>query len=573
MVFPHKDCILEGGQEKEDTKRDEIFYNTILAPDEIDRLREQKVLTNWKKFNKQGKHKVENVSKNDNLVIKGNNLLALYSLLPNYTNKIKLIYIDPPYNTGNDGFKYNDDFNHSSWLTFIKNRLEIARELLSDDGVIFVQCDHHELGYLNILMDEIFEQKNKIQVVSIKTSAPAGFKTVNPGPIDVTEYILYYSKNKSKVNFKKSYTAVNYNSNYNLFIDNIEDIPKKWKLVPLVEKFYELQNIKNNKEAKEKWGDNWKSIRDVLIGDFALCNADKVVSKRDPHNPTDSFKKLMKDSQKVNYVIEFKRESNNSLYLYGGGSLAFYKNKLKKINGEIVPTELLTDFWSDISWAGIANEGGVKLKNGKKPERLLRRIIEMNSEKDDIVLDFFAGSGSIGHAVMDLNEKDGGKRQFIINTDNENKIMSDFCYPRIKNVIKGYNNTIGVGNSIKFYRTAFVGKNNILNADDKDKIELAHSAGEMLAVAENTLEEVEKNDYFQLFENNKLYTAVYFREEFDKLKRFEKKIRDLKKPVVVYIFSWEKELDFNDFENNKNIITKTIPQPILEIYKQIYNLV
>ncbi len=429
LVFPHKDCILEGGQDKEDTKREEIFYNTTLAPDEVDRLKEPKVLTNWKQFDSKGEHKMKEVSLNDNLVIKGNNLMALYSLLPNYRNKVKLIYIDPPYNTGNDEFKYNDSFNHSSWLTFVKNRLEIAKELMTEDGVIFVQCDHHELGYINILMDEIFEQKNKIQIISIKTSAPAGFKTVNPGPIDVTEYILYYSKNKSKVSFKKSYTAVNYNKNYNLFIDNIDAEPEKWKIIPLIDKFYESLNIKNNSEAKKMWGENWKRIRDVLVGDFALKNADRVVSKRDPHNPTENIKKLMKDSSKVNYVIEFKREKRNSLYLYGGGSLAFYKNKLKKINGIISPTELLTDFWPDISWAGIANEGGVKLKNGKKPERLLRRIIEMNSEKNDIILDFFAGSGTTGAVAHKMN------RQYILVEQMD--YIHDLPEARLKNVIKG----------------------------------------------------------------------------------------------------------------------------------------
>lgn len=434
LVFPHKDCILEGGQNKEDVKREEIFYNTTLAPDEIDRLKDTKVLTNWKKFDKTGEKKVENIFKDDNLVIKGNNLLALYSLLQNYRHKIKLIYIDPPYNTGNDEFKYNDSFNHSSWLTFIKNRIEIAKELLSENGVIFVHCDHHELGYLNILMDEIFEQKNKIQIISIKTSAPAGFKTVNPGPIDVTEYILYYAKNKSKVKFRKSYTAVNYNTNYNLYINNISENPKKWKLVSLVDKFYESLNIKNNKEAKNKWGENWKSIRDVLIGNFALQNAEKVVSKRDPHNPTENIKKIMKDSQKVDYVIEFKRENNNSLFLYKGGSLAFYEKKLKKINGEITPTELLTDFWSDISWAGIANEGGIKLKNGKKPERLLQRIIEMNSEKNDIILDFFAGSGTTGAVAHKMN------RQYILVEQMD--YIHDLPEQRLINVINGDNTGI-----------------------------------------------------------------------------------------------------------------------------------
>ena len=156
LVFPHKDCFLEGGQTKEESKRDEIFYNTILAPDEIDRIKEPKVLVNWKKFDKDGTHEVKEISKQDNLIIKGNNLLTLYSLLPTHRGEIKLIYIDPPFNTDSGSFRYNDSFNHSAWLIFMQNRLEIARELLSKDGAIFVHCDDNEEAYLKVLMDGIF---------------------------------------------------------------------------------------------------------------------------------------------------------------------------------------------------------------------------------------------------------------------------------------------------------------------------------------------------------------------------------------------------------------------------------
>ena len=141
LSWAYKDCYLEGGQDKEDMKKDEIFYNEILAPDEIDMLLEPKVLTNFRKYDIDGEHKVEDITMEDNLIIKGNNLLALHSLKEKYAGKIKLIYIDPPYNTGSDSFKYNDRFNHSTWLTFMKNRLEVARELLSKDGAIFIHCD------------------------------------------------------------------------------------------------------------------------------------------------------------------------------------------------------------------------------------------------------------------------------------------------------------------------------------------------------------------------------------------------------------------------------------------------
>lgn len=138
LSWPYKDCMLEGGQTKEDAKRNEVFWNETLAPDEVNRLTEPKVFSNFKRYDKEGEHQVDHLSDNDNLIIKGNNLLALHSLKKKYAGQVKLIYIDPPYNTGSDEFGYNDSFNHSSWLTFMKNRLEVARMLLSDEGSIFV---------------------------------------------------------------------------------------------------------------------------------------------------------------------------------------------------------------------------------------------------------------------------------------------------------------------------------------------------------------------------------------------------------------------------------------------------
>ena len=149
LAWPYKDCVLQGGQDKEDAKRNEIFWNEILAPDEIDRLFDPKVLTHFKRYDVDGEHAVTEVSDTDNLIIKGNNLLALHSLKKRFAGKVKLIYIDPPYNTDSDSFKYNDRFNHSTWLTFIKNRLEVARELLQMDGVIFIHMrGGHNIRYV-----------------------------------------------------------------------------------------------------------------------------------------------------------------------------------------------------------------------------------------------------------------------------------------------------------------------------------------------------------------------------------------------------------------------------------------
>ena len=163
MVWPYKDCILEGGKSCEEQKRNEIFFNELLAQDEITQLLEPKVLTNAKHFTLNSENTIQKFNRNeqgtitDNLLIKGNNLLALHSLKKEFSGKVKLIYIDPPFNTGKDEFKYNDRFNHSTWLTFIKNRLEIAKRLLSKDGIIFVHVGNEEASYVQILLDEIFK--------------------------------------------------------------------------------------------------------------------------------------------------------------------------------------------------------------------------------------------------------------------------------------------------------------------------------------------------------------------------------------------------------------------------------
>ncbi|NCB48979.1 MAG: site-specific DNA-methyltransferase, partial [Clostridia bacterium] len=204
LVWPFKDCILEGGQSREEQKREEIFFNEILAQDEITQLLEPKVLTNAKLYDANGEKAFEHFNRDaelnkqrglpentitDNLIIKGNNLLALHTLKKEFSGRIKLIYIDPPYNTGNDGFKYNDSFNHSTWLTFMKNRLEVARQLLREDGVIFVQCDDNEQAYLKVLMDDVFGKENFINNITVKVKSSAGFKTINLGVMEVSEYI------------------------------------------------------------------------------------------------------------------------------------------------------------------------------------------------------------------------------------------------------------------------------------------------------------------------------------------------------------------------------------------------
>ncbi len=203
LAWPYKDCVLEGGQTKEDQIRNEIFWNETLAPDEIDRLLAPKVFTGWKRYDSKGKHDLTGKEKidfkNENMITRGNNLLALHSLYKQYAGKVKLIYIDPPFNTGNDEFGYNDSFNHSTWLTFMKNRLEMAYKLLSDDGLIYVHTDETEQSHIRMILNGIFRRENFISLISWQR-APEGRAVLGQGSsfiIDSCEYILCYSKDKS----------------------------------------------------------------------------------------------------------------------------------------------------------------------------------------------------------------------------------------------------------------------------------------------------------------------------------------------------------------------------------------
>lgn len=222
LVWPFKDCILEGGQSREEDKREEIFFNEILAQDEITQLLEPKVLTNAKRIDKDGEHPLfpsaggvpegrggfnrnENGTITDNLIIKGNNLLALHTLKEEFAGKVKLIYIDPPYNTGTDSFGYNDNFNRSTWLTFMKSRLQIAKTLLSNDGAIYVQLDYHQVHYLKILMDEVFGEKNYQREIIWRIGWLSGYKTADNNWIRNHDTILFYSKDERQLKFIKNY--------------------------------------------------------------------------------------------------------------------------------------------------------------------------------------------------------------------------------------------------------------------------------------------------------------------------------------------------------------------------------
>ncbi|OHB13245.1 MAG: DNA methylase N-4/N-6 domain-containing protein [Candidatus Zambryskibacteria bacterium RIFCSPLOWO2_12_39_8] len=243
LVWPYKDCVLEGGMTKEDQKRDEIFYNETLAPDDINRLLDAKVFTNFKRIDKKGEHKLDGFNRDekgtikDNLIIKGNNLLALASLKKEFAGKVKLIYIDPPFNTDNT-FAYNDSFDHSTWLVFMRNRLEMAKQLLTNDGSIYVNIDYNEVHYLKILMDEVFGRNNFQREIIWRIGWLSGYKTIAKNYIRNHDTILFYTKDPNDFVFNKAYnTKKDFTERFNA--DNKKEILEK------------LEQLKLNKKERE----------------------------------------------------------------------------------------------------------------------------------------------------------------------------------------------------------------------------------------------------------------------------------------------------------------------------------
>lgn len=548
-----------------------------------------------------------NDGKPTHLLIEGDNYHALTCLNYTHKGKVDVIYIDPPYNTGSDGFKYKDKrilkeypdgtevpvdhpLRHSYWLSFMKKRLELAKNLLKPNGCIFSSIDDNEFPRLVMLFEEIWGENN-VKTISVKMSEATGLKMAhiirNGGIPKLKEYIVLAKPDGIRNIHIEKIAKADWDDEYKTIITNLskdeiadikeirdneqrtsadvkkcDEILSKIKTKSLGD-YFKDENIKDKEEiANFKFENAWCIIQVVSMAGGAKLLADK--KKKNNRN---TFFSIITPQNKM-YFIKNQYDQNKEI------------PRIKALFADDYLTVHPGDFWQDIKTTGLDNEGGIDFKNGKKPMALIKRIIKSVNNPNAIVLDFFAGSGTTAEVVMRLNEKDKGKRQVILITDNnevvngeKHRIMTDICYPRVKNTIKGFKNKKGIGNSIRYFKTSFVGKNNILKADDADKIELTHNVGGMLAIAENTFECTEQNNYWQIFENEKQYTVVYFREEFSKFDDFVEKVRKLKKPVVAYIFSWEKEFEFSDFVDDKNIRVKTIPQPILEIYKEIYNLI
>ena len=408
LVFPYKDCVLEGGQTKEDQKRQEVFYNETLAPDEVDRLLFPKVFVGATRYqvmdgDVNAEH-AESVLEADNLVVKGNNLLTIASLQKRFERRVKCIYIDVPYNTGNDSFGYNDRFNHSTWLCFMKNRLEIAHRMLSSDGTIAISVDNYEIGYLLVLLDEVFGKENRKNVITVKRGSVTGAKVINPGVVNLVEYVVLYSKNASNWKPNRVYGARGYDDRYGNYILNYDDGYEHWAFSTVLEEFAKSIGIRKS-QLKSHFGKEY----DEALEQFVLEHPERVCqfASLDDNNISQQardFKQL--SIQNPDCVMFLDRGAEEKPYYVRNGKLIlFASDRLMEIDGRLTFSQPISDIWDDVLPNDIHNEGGVELKKGKKPEKLIARILELCTDEGDLVIDFFAGSGTTGAVAMKMHRR------------------------------------------------------------------------------------------------------------------------------------------------------------------------
>lgn len=475
-----------------------------------------------------------------NIIIEGDNYHSLYALSFSHKKSIDVIYIDPPYNTGNKDFVYNDSyvdktdqFRHSKWLSFMSKRLRLARNLLSNKGLIFMSIDDTEFAQLKLLCDNIFTEKNFI--------------------ID-----LIWNSRKSVSND----TIISLNHNHTLvYAKNIDVIQKNkndYRLCSSKEKFSNPDN--------DPMGD-W--VADPFDAPNIRPNLTYII-----RNPN-TGKNYLPPKGRC-----WRTTEEEYMKFFTEGRIVFGKTgkgkpQLKRYFSEAqVKGVVSKSIWDDV---GTTTNGtqelekilGEKKFNNPKPVSFLLKILELASSKDSTILDFFAGSGTTGHAVLEMNRRDGGQRKFILCTNNENNICHEVTYPRIKKVTEGYADVTGIPANLKYYTQTFVP----MVLSDNDKRELVNRSTDILCVAEDCFELIRERGNqsdFSVFKSANKQMAIIYDEDYiyDCIDYLNENRSELE--TIIYVFSYDHTYDAEDFEGlNIQFSVKPIPEAIINVYRKI----
>lgn len=515
----------------------------------------------------------------ENLLIEGDNFHSLSVLYYTHKEAIDVIYIDPPYNTGNKDFMYNDRFveiedgyRHSKWLNFMEKRLKLAKKLLKPDGIIMISIDDNEYAQLKLLCDRIFGEHNRLSIHHIQVRYSD--KTLNEKNDwqPVMEYVLIYAKNSNEFHANKpreEYSIEKFDTEIQELAKG-EEFEIKGRKVTVFKKG-EWKIITHKKPALNLLKGTWVS-GSIYTG---TGNGTMVQNVIEPRTAIDGYECLYKieglgeDGLGYRYFTGPKKSTATRSMMYSGVPLV---RRRQIEEGEALKYKSIPNIYDySPDFGNIRQEGGIAFNSGKKPIKMLKELINYHKNKNAVVLDFFAGSGSTGHAVLELNKEDGGHRQFILCTNNENKICEEITYQRLKNVIEGWGNKKGIESTLRYYKTEFIN-----NKGTKDQLyyDLTEKCIPMLCVKRATFEKVIVNNEYVIYSNKEKnkYTCVYFDILGTQYGEFLDKIKEIKEDKQLYIFTLGDYYDTSDLKEVENYSMEPIPCKIVELYKKIIKL-
>ena len=554
----NKDQLLEVIEKLEGKKKYGLVWDEERVPEKVvtDCQDKLPVLTEVK-----GKEITTDETEPTHILIEGDNYHALSVLNYTHKGKIDLIYIDPPYNTGNNDFKYNDKFvdkndtwRHSKWLTFMSKRLELAKELLTEKGIIFISIDDNEQAQLKLLCNAIFGEENFItNIIWESKTGASDAKTIDT----ITEYILVYVKSPGKTNYSRnkfSYEVKRYR-----FSDEYEEIRGPHYTDNLDRGGLRYSDSLNFPIVCPDGTTTYPNGRTEFVNDGWTWKWGETKVKWGLENGYIAFKKST--SKPSGWAVLYKN------YMYAD-------NEGNPIERSAPQKNVINDVKTGDGASLIKQIFEHQVFKYSKPIQIVDRVMDYVELKDDaIILDFFAGSGTTGHSVLKFNFEFNSKRQFIICTNNEGKICDEITYPRISKAIKGYKTSKGkqiegLGNNLKYFKTSFVANN---RNKDQLKIDITKRCTEMLCLKEGIFNLLKEEADYKIFQQGKRYLAVYYDFANVSLDELKEEMNALKGEKVLYCFTVDNHgLDKANFRGWKNIRLEPIPQKILDVYKRIF---